>query len=106
MRQVLSVPSQLGPLIKSARKDAGLSQEKLAKRLGISQSRMSHMELNPGSVSLEQLLAIFGVLGLEVMVGTRPSVASASTSQTSEPARQHATGRAGHVPDTKKTSEW
>ena len=71
MRQVLSVPSQLGPLLKAARKEAGLSQEKLAKRLGISQSRMSHMELNPGSVSLDQLLDIFSALGLEIVIGSR-----------------------------------
>lgn len=71
MQQVLSVPSQLGVLLKAARKEAGISQVKLAERLGISQSRMSHMELNPGSVSLEQLLAIFGVLGLEMLVGSK-----------------------------------
>ncbi|MBU1359590.1 MAG: helix-turn-helix domain-containing protein [Gammaproteobacteria bacterium] len=71
MKQVLSVPSQLGPLLKAARKAAGLSQEKLAERVGISQSRMSHMELHPGSVSLEQLLALFAVLDLEVVVGSR-----------------------------------
>lgn len=71
MQQVLSVPSQLGVLLKAARKEAGISQVKLAERLGISQSRMSHMELNPGSVSLEQLLALFGVLGLEMLVGSK-----------------------------------
>lgn len=71
MQQVLSIPSQLGVLLKAARKEAGLSQTQLAERLGISQSRMSHMELNPGSVSLEQLLALFGILGLEMLVGTK-----------------------------------
>lgn len=71
MQQILSVPSQLGVLLKAARKEAGISQVKLAQRLGISQSRMSHMELNPGSVSLEQLLALFGVLGLEMLVGSK-----------------------------------
>ncbi|RSZ29396.1 helix-turn-helix domain-containing protein [Variovorax beijingensis] len=71
MQQILSVPSQLGALLKAARKEAGISQVRLAERLGISQSRMSHMELNPGSLSLEQLLAIFGVLGLEMVVGSK-----------------------------------
>ncbi|MGJ7573469.1 helix-turn-helix domain-containing protein [Variovorax sp. RB2P76] len=71
MQQVLSVPSQLGVLLKAARKESGISQVKLAERLGISQSRMSHMELNPGSVSLEQLLALFSVLGLEILVGSK-----------------------------------
>ena len=72
MRQVLSVASQLGPWLKAARRQAGLSQEQLAERLGISQSRISHMELHPGTLSVEQLLAIFSVLGLEIMIGPKP----------------------------------
>lgn len=71
MHQVLSLSSQLGAWIKAARRDAGLSQQALAERLGISQSRVSHMELHPGSLSVEQLLAICAVLGLEIMVGAR-----------------------------------
>src|SRR3954471_4939097 len=92
MRQVLALPSQLGPLLKAARKEAGLSQQKLAERVGISQSRMSHMELNPGSVSLEQLLQIFAVLQLEVVVGTRQPVVSASANQVMDAFMQVATG--------------
>ncbi|CAN7698435.1 helix-turn-helix domain-containing protein [Variovorax paradoxus] len=84
MQQVLSVPSQLGALLKAARKEAGISQVKLAERLGISQSRMSHMELNPGSLSLEQLLAIFGVLGLEMVVGSRKPAPTGSQAASQE----------------------
>lgn len=76
MRQVLSVASQLGPWLKAARREARLSQEELAARLGISQSRVSHMELHPGTLSVEQLLAIFSVLGLEIMVGPKPAPSS------------------------------
>ena len=71
MRQVLSTPSQLGPLLKSGRRAAGLSQTELARRMGISQSRISHMELHPESVSLDQLLALFGLLGIELMVQSK-----------------------------------
>jgi HTH-type transcriptional regulator/antitoxin HipB len=71
MRQVLSTPSQLGPLLKSGRRAAGLSQTDLARRMGISQSRISHMELHPESVSLDQLLALFGLLGIELMVRSK-----------------------------------
>jgi HTH-type transcriptional regulator/antitoxin HipB len=76
MHQLLALPSQLGLWIKSARRDAGLSQHALAERLGISQSRVSHMELNPGSVSVEQLLAIFSVVGLEILVGPKPDASA------------------------------
>ena len=71
MRQLLATPSQLGPLLKSGRRAAGLSQAELANRMGISQSRISHMELHPESVSLEQLLALFGLLGMELMVQSK-----------------------------------
>lgn len=100
MQQVLSVPSQLGVLLKAARKEAGISQVKLAERLGISQSRMSHMELNPGSVSLEQLLALFGVLGLEMLVGSKnPARHSVYTTGANQP-------DSGHVVNEPPTSEW
>ncbi|WP_410000820.1 helix-turn-helix domain-containing protein [Variovorax beijingensis] len=101
MQQVLSVPSQLGVLLKAARKEAGISQVKLAERLGISQSRMSHMELNPGSVSLEQLLALFGALGLEIMVGSK-NPAKRSTAQA--PDAGHPSAR--HVANEPPAPEW
>jgi HTH-type transcriptional regulator / antitoxin HipB len=71
LKQVVSVPDQIGPLIKSARRAARLSQSQLARRLGISQSRMSAMELDPGSINTEQLLAMLAALDLEVLVQSR-----------------------------------
>jgi HTH-type transcriptional regulator / antitoxin HipB len=72
MKQLLSVPAQAGALLQAARKAAGLSQTTLAQRLGLSQSRLSAMELDPGSISLEQLLALCGALQLELVMQTRP----------------------------------
>jgi HTH-type transcriptional regulator/antitoxin HipB len=103
MKQVLAVPAQLGPLLKGARRAAALSQNQLAGRLGISQSRMSHMELNPGSISLAQLLAIFAALDLEVMVGPR-SATGGSGAQTPGTAARRATARTD-VQDPE-TLEW
>ena len=71
MKQILSVPDQMGPLLQSARKSARLSQTALAQRLGISQSRMSAMELDPASINLQQLLAVCAALGLELTVQTK-----------------------------------
>ena len=71
MKQILSVADQAGPLLQAARKSAGLSQTALARRLNISQSRMSAMELDPGSISLAQLLAMCAALNLELLVRTR-----------------------------------
>jgi HTH-type transcriptional regulator/antitoxin HipB len=66
MKQILSVADQLGPLLQAARKSSGLSQTALAGRLGISQSRLSAMELNPASINLGQLLALCAALQLEL----------------------------------------
>lgn len=73
MKQILSITDQVGPLLQAARKSAQLSQTALASRLGISQSRVSAMELDPASISLEQLLAMCSALNLELVVQTKVS---------------------------------
>lgn len=91
MKQVLSVAEQLGPLLQAARKSTGLSQTALAGRLGISQSRVSAMELDPGSISLAQLLSMCSALGLELLVQTKTG-----------PGASHI----GHADDAASKPEW
>ena len=79
MTQILSLSRQLGPLLQSARKSAGLSQTALAQRLGISQSRVSSMELDPGSISVEQLLALLAALNHELLVQPKQGTGVASS---------------------------
>jgi len=50
MKQLLSVIDQASPILQAARKSARLSQTELAHQLGVSQSRISSMELDPGSI--------------------------------------------------------
>jgi HTH-type transcriptional regulator/antitoxin HipB len=73
MQQILSLSDQLAPLLQAARKAAGLSQTELARRLDLSQSRMSAMELDPASIRLDQLLSICATLQLELVVQTKES---------------------------------
>lgn len=68
MKQTLSIPDQLTPVLQAARKTVGLTQAELAKRLDLSQSRMSDMEMNPGSIRMGQLLVMFSALNLELVV--------------------------------------
>lgn len=68
MKQKLSLPSQLGPILRGARKAASLSQVDLAARVGLSQKRVSSLELDPSSMSVAQLLTITAVLRVEVML--------------------------------------
>lgn len=87
MHQVLSLASQAAPLLRSARKRRGLSQTDLAGRLGLAQSRVSEMERNPGRMSLDQLLAVCALLGLEVVLQPR-GISPAGDGAVSEPLPQ------------------
>ncbi len=75
----LITPGQLGATLQAARKAQGLTQSALASRIGLSQSRISHLELNAHELSVEQLLAWCAALGLELTVGTRDQAAVSTT---------------------------
>lgn len=77
MKQILSLSKRLGPLLQSARKSAGLTQAQLARQLGINQSRISAMELGPGSINVEQLLALLAALNHELLVQPKNGSAKA-----------------------------
>ena len=79
MKQILSISAQLSPLLQAARKSAGLSQTDLAKRLSLSQSRMSALELDPASMRLDQLLSVCATLQLELVVQSKGSPVQSST---------------------------
>lgn len=75
---ILVTPAQLGSILQSTRKAQGLTQSELAERIGLSQSRVSHLELNAGALSVDQLLAWCAVLGLELTLGARGSLVISS----------------------------
>lgn len=74
---LLTTATQLGALLQAARKAKGLTQSALAGRLGVSQSRVSHLELHPQDLNVAQLLAWCAALDLELAVGPRGGRASA-----------------------------
>lgn len=78
----LVTANQLGSMLQAARKAQGLTQSVLAGRIGLSQSRVSHLELNAHQLSVEQLLAWCAALGLELSVGGRYNVPGSSTPTT------------------------
>jgi len=79
--QALTTTLQLGRLLNSARKAKGLSQRDLAAKVGVGQSRVSHLEQHAEDMSVAQLMAWCAALGLEVSIGQRDAaVASSSTS--------------------------
>lgn len=74
MQQTRSIADQFTPILQAARKSVALNQVELAQRLGLSQSRMAAMELNPSSIALDQLLAICSALQLALVVQTTPAL--------------------------------
>jgi len=70
--QIVRTPAQLAQLLIGLRRQRGLSQAALALQAGgISQARLSSLELNPGRFTLERLLLILAALDLELVVRPR-----------------------------------
>ena len=67
----ISNPAQIGATLTGRRKHLKLSQTDVANRMGLSQNRISELEANPQTLTVEQLLALLNVLGLEMNLGER-----------------------------------
>ena len=68
MRQVLTHAPQLRQILTARRRAAKLSQKALAAKLALSQNRLSEIEIDPGTLSVERLLDVCNLLGLEVVI--------------------------------------
>ena len=64
-------PTQIGATLSGRRKHLKLSQTDVANRLGLSQNRLSELEAKPETLTVEQLLALLNVLGLEMTLSER-----------------------------------
>ena len=78
MRQPILIPGQAGQILLSRRKALKLSQQEVAAKLGIAQSRLSALEDDPGRLSLERLIALANILGLEVTLQDKPASPAAT----------------------------
>lgn len=67
---------QLGQLLRSARQQRKLTQADVASRLGLSQNRVSHLELHADELSVKQLLTWCAALGLEIRLSERDEKAA------------------------------
>lgn len=60
--------SQLRPFLQGFRKEAGYTQAQIAELLDITQQRYAKLEARPESVSLDQLMKVFQLLGVELVL--------------------------------------
>lgn len=66
---VLTTSAQLGHILQASRKARKWSQAQLAGKLGLSQSRVSHLEMHPQELSFVQLMNWCALLDLELTIG-------------------------------------
>ena len=64
----IRLADQLKAHLRSLRKQRGLTQAQLGKRLGIGQVRIAEIEARPGLVSIDQLVKLLSALGAGLVV--------------------------------------
>ncbi len=64
----IRLADQLKAHLRSLRKQRGLTQAQLGKRLGIGQVRIAEIEARPGLVSVDQLVKVLSALGAGLAV--------------------------------------
>lgn len=74
--QKLITTTQLQQTIVARRKKLKLSQAEVAATLGLSQSRYSQVEAEPAQISLDRLLLLTALLGLELHIGLKEESAT------------------------------
>jgi len=74
----IKTPKQLGAVLQGYRKQAHLTQAQVARTVGLPQSGISELELDPSTASLNRIFKLLAGLDLELVV--RPC----GTAKTSE----------------------
>lgn len=67
MRQPVTTINQFLDIVRARRKTMDLTQNELARKLGVSQVYLSDLENGKRSLSAERLLALLNVLNLELV---------------------------------------
>jgi HTH-type transcriptional regulator/antitoxin HipB len=65
----ITTTQQIGAILQARRKTLDLTQAQVATRLAISQNRLSVLESRPATLTVEQLLGLLNILGLEMNIG-------------------------------------
>ena len=71
MNQSARTARQIGAIIRRARRNAGLTQTDLGKRIGLRQATISRLEKGEEETRLSTLLDALSALALEIVIGKR-----------------------------------
>jgi len=64
----IQTPLQLSTHLRALRKARGFSQAALGEALSVGQTRVARIEGKPTAISVEQLLEVLGVLGVQLVL--------------------------------------
>jgi HTH-type transcriptional regulator/antitoxin HipB len=67
----ITSPKELANHLKTRRDELGLSQAKLANKVGIKQTTVSSFELKPESTKIQTLFRMLAALNLEIQITDR-----------------------------------
>jgi HTH-type transcriptional regulator/antitoxin HipB len=76
----IQTAEQLKAIIVGFRKSAGMTQEDLALRLGITQQTYSAGERNAANMTVSKLISVLNVVGVEMVLQSKSSNADATLS--------------------------
>ena len=68
MRASISNAAQIAEILRARRKARGISQQQLAEKLGISQSRLSAIEAGNSALTVDRLIVLANVLDLQLVL--------------------------------------
>lgn len=71
MNQSARTAKQIGAIVRRARRNAGLTQSQLGKRIGLRQATISKLEAGEPATRLSTLLDALTALGLEIVMDKR-----------------------------------
>ena len=71
MKQAARNATQIGAIVRRARRKAGMSQAQLGARVGLRQATISKLERGEPATRLQTLLDVLSALGLEILIDRR-----------------------------------
>lgn len=82
----LHFSEQLKQHLRALRKARGLTQARLAQKLGVGQSRVADIEAHPGAMSVDQLFRVLAALDVQLVLRDKQAAASVEPLSPREPA--------------------
>lgn len=68
MRAIITNSAQVAEILRGRRKARRIPQQQLAAKLGVSQSRLSAIEAADSALTVERLIALANLLGLQLVL--------------------------------------